>query len=83
MKNSALLFLKPHADTPACLEMVQEHLKVCDVSVVAQGKLTGDEINSKKLIDTHYYAIASKATILKPAELNVPTDKFEAQFKLR
>ena len=27
-------------------------------------------------------AIASKATILKPAELNVPVDKFEAQFGL-
>ena len=28
----------------------------------------------------HYYAIASKATILKPAALNVPADKFEGQF---
>ena len=27
-------------------------------------------------------AIASKATILKPAELNVPAAKFEAQFGL-
>jgi hypothetical protein len=39
-------------------------------------------IDEKKLIDQHYYAIASKATILKPAELNVPADKFEAQFGL-
>ncbi len=30
----------------------------------------------------HYYAIASKATILKPKELNVPADKFEAEFGL-
>ena len=39
-------------------------------------------IDEKKLIDQHYYAIASKATILKPAELNVPKDKFKEQFGL-
>lgn len=32
------------------------------------------------MIDQHYYAIASKATILKPSELNIPADKFKAQF---
>lgn len=31
-------------------------------------------------IDVHYYAIASKATLKKPAELNVPAEKFEAKF---
>jgi len=38
--------------------------------------------DKKKLIDQHYYAIASKATILKPTELNVPDDKFSKQFGL-
>ena len=33
--------------------------------------LSGKEIDDQKLIDQHYYAIASKATILKPVELNV------------
>lgn len=47
-----------------------------------QGKITSEDIDSKKLIDQHYYAIASKATILKPNELNVPADKFKAQFGL-
>jgi hypothetical protein len=37
-------------------------------------------IDSKQLIDNHYYSIASKATILDPRELNVPADKFEAKF---
>ena len=32
------------------------------------------------MIDQHYYAIASKATLLKPSELPVPEDKFEAFF---
>lgn len=35
-----------------------------------------------KLIDQHYYAIASKATLLKPNQLPVPADKFEKAFGL-
>lgn len=27
-----------------------------------------------------YYAIASKATLLKPAELSIPTQQFEGMF---
>lgn len=41
------------------------------------------EIDEKQLIDQHYYAIASKATLLKPIELNVPAEKFEAQFGIK
>ena len=38
--------------------------------------------DKKKLLDQHYHAIAPKATILKPELLNVPEDKFQAQFVL-
>jgi len=48
--------------------------------VVASGAISAEDIDSKQLIDQHYYAIASKATILRPADLNVPNDKFEAHF---
>eukprot|EP01035_Chromulina_nebulosa_P020189 gene20189-26207_t len=34
------------------------------------------------LIDQHYYAIASKATLLKPKDLPVPADKFEQFFNI-
>ena len=34
------------------------------------------------LVDQHYYAIASKATLVKPAEMPVPADKFQAAFGL-
>jgi hypothetical protein len=44
--------------------------------------LTGEQIDADKLIDQHYYAIASKATILKPHQLNVPVEKFKKQFGL-
>ena len=50
--------------------------------VLSEGSLTAEQIDEGKLIDQHYYAIASKATILKPAQLNVPADKFKAQFGL-
>jgi len=39
-------------------------------------------IDRDELIDKHYYAIASKATLLKPSELNVPQDKFKDKFNL-
>jgi len=34
----------------------------------------------KQLIDKHYYAIASKATLLTPDKLTVPADKFKEHF---
>jgi len=49
---------------------------------MGEGSLSSETIDEKKLIDQHYYAIASKATILKPNELNVPVDKFQEQFGL-
>ena len=39
-----------------------------------EGPIKGDDIDKKELIDQHYYSIASKATILKPADLNVPDE---------
>ena len=42
--------------------------------------IDGPTIDAKRLIDQHYYAIASKATLLKPSELPVPEDKFQEFF---
>ncbi|CAE7455560.1 unnamed protein product, partial [Symbiodinium pilosum] len=55
-------------------------LQAHGIRIVREGKLKGEKIDQQKLIDQHYYAIASKATIQKPEELNVPADKFQAQF---
>ena len=79
-KNSAFVFVKPHAVTEATKDLVKKGLVDAGLTITSEGSLTAEEIDSKKLIDQHYYAIASKATILKPSELNVPSDKFEAQF---
>jgi len=81
-KNSAFVFVKPHAVTPATNKLVRQDLEAKGLKVLSEGELTSEVIDEKKLIDQHYYAIASKATILKPHELNVPKDKFQKQFGL-
>merc|ERR1719265_103147 len=78
--NSAFVFVKPHAVTPAAVDLVRNGLVQAGLRITSEGVLTSEEIDQNKLIDQHYYAIASKATILKPSELNVPKDKFRDFF---
>jgi len=80
--NSAFVFIKPHAVTDAVKEVVKKGLEEKGIRIYKEGTLTSETIDKKKLIDQHYYAIASKATILKPKELNVPEDKFKEKFGL-
>jgi len=82
LKNSAFVFIKPHAVTDAVKSLVKAGLEAKGLRVLKEGSIKGEVIDKKKLIDQHYYAIASKATILKPDQLNVPEDKFQAQFGL-
>jgi len=80
LKNSAFVFIKPHAVTPKVKQLAKKGLQEKGIKILKEGSLSGTLIDQKKLIDQHYYAIASKATILKPAELNVPGDKFQQAF---
>jgi len=82
VKNSAFVFVKPHAVTDKANALVREGLEAKGIKILGEGELSSKEIDEQKLIDQHYYAIASKATILKPAELNVPKDKFKDKFGL-
>eukprot|EP00746_Dinoflagellata_sp_MGD_P164913 gnl/MRDRNA2_/MRDRNA2_93864_c0_seq1.p1 gnl/MRDRNA2_/MRDRNA2_93864_c0~~gnl/MRDRNA2_/MRDRNA2_93864_c0_seq1.p1 ORF type:complete len:414 (+),score=102.63 gnl/MRDRNA2_/MRDRNA2_93864_c0_seq1:97-1242(+) len=79
-RNSAFVFVKPHANTDTVNAVVKEQLAAKGIQILKEGSISGEDIDKKKLIDQHYYAIASKATILKPAEVTVPNDKFKAQF---
>merc|ERR1712224_789625 len=63
-------------------ELVRKDLQAKGLKITSEGDLTSEVIDEKKLIDQHYYAIASKATILKPSELNIPKDKFKTAFGL-
>merc|ERR1719380_419023 len=78
--NSAFVFLKPAAVTDKMKELVKETFEKKGVKVLKEGSIEAEQIDKKQLIDKHYYAIASKATLLTPDKLNVPNDKFKAQF---
>eukprot|EP00559_Dactyliosolen_fragilissimus_P009047 CAMPEP_0184865396 /NCGR_PEP_ID=MMETSP0580-20130426/17946_1 /TAXON_ID=1118495 /ORGANISM="Dactyliosolen fragilissimus" /LENGTH=341 /DNA_ID=CAMNT_0027364581 /DNA_START=16 /DNA_END=1041 /DNA_ORIENTATION=+ len=67
LKNSAVVFVKPHANTPSVQSLVLEKLREAapSINILSTKSVGGKEIDDKKLIDEHYYAIASKATILK------------------
>jgi len=82
VQNTAFVFIKPHAVTDKVKALVKEGLEARGIKITSEGSLSSETIDEKKLIDQHYYAIASKATILKPNELNVPVDKFQEQFGL-
>eukprot|EP00397_Hematodinium_sp_SG-2012_P020628 GEMP01021265.1.p1 GENE.GEMP01021265.1~~GEMP01021265.1.p1 ORF type:complete len:443 (+),score=126.96 GEMP01021265.1:108-1436(+) len=80
VKNCALVFLKPHAVTDKAKECVKKKMQEHDIAILKEGSIAAEDIDKKKLIDQHYYAIASKATLLKPTQLKVPKDKFKEFF---
>jgi len=78
--NSAFVFIKPHANTEKVRAFVQSKLKDAGLTILSESDIDGTVIDEKKLIDQHYYAIASKATILTPKDIPVPPEKFETAF---
>ena len=60
--------------------MVREKLLSSGLEILSESDIDGSTIDEKKLIDQHYYAIASKATILSADKIPVPEDKFEETF---
>jgi len=82
VKNCAFCFIKPHAVTDKVKALVKEICDAKGIEIKKQGSLDAEEIDKKMLIDNHYYAIASKATLLTPDKLNVPKEKFKAKFDL-
>jgi len=81
-RNEAFVFVKPHAVNDKVIDVVTKTLTANGITITGQGTITSEQIDADSLIDNHYYAIASKATLMKPAELNVPADKFKAKFGL-
>ena len=78
--QSAFVFIKPHACTPAVEALVKAKFAEVGIKILREGEISGATIDERQYIDQHYYAIASKATIMKPADLNVPKPKFEETF---
>lgn len=80
LKNSAFVFVKPHANTLATQKLVHEKLTAAGCTILSEVDIDGKTIDEQKLIDQHYFAIASKATILPAKAIPVPKDKFLASF---
>jgi hypothetical protein len=80
LSNSAFVFVKPHANTPATRDLVVDQLTKAGIQIVEERDMDGVEIDQRGLIDQHYYSIASKATILPAEDIPVPVDKFEEAF---
>jgi len=74
-KMQAYVFIKPHSVTEPAKKLVSSKFAEAGISIYKEGSLTADVIEKDKLIDNHYYAIANKASLSKPAELNPPAPK--------
>jgi nucleoside diphosphate kinase len=81
-KNAAFVFLKPAAVTDKMKELTKSTLEAKGLKILKEGQIDAATIDKKQLVDKHYYAIASKATLLTPDKLNIPKDKFKEQFGL-
>lgn len=57
LKNSAFVFVKPHANTVAAQELVKQQLVKAGIEILSERDIDGKTIDENKLIDQHYYAI--------------------------
>eukprot|EP01001_Neometanema_parovale_P007644 NODE_3941_length_1138_cov_206.214778_g3750_i0.p1 GENE.NODE_3941_length_1138_cov_206.214778_g3750_i0~~NODE_3941_length_1138_cov_206.214778_g3750_i0.p1 ORF type:complete len:313 (-),score=124.06 NODE_3941_length_1138_cov_206.214778_g3750_i0:140-1078(-) len=80
--NQAFVFIKPHAYTEKTVELAKSTLAAAGLTLVNEGLLDGPTIEKNLLIDNHYYAIACKASLTKPKDLNPPAAKREEFEKL-
>lgn len=76
-KNQAFVFVKPHAMTPEAIALAKAKLTAAGITLGDSGRLDNKTIGEKMLIDNHYYAIANKASLTKPKDLNPPAAKQE------
>ena len=79
-KQTAFVFAKPHANTPAFLAKIKEKFDEKGISIVSEGEIDGKTIDAKGYIDQHYYAIAEKSTLTSGKDLPVNADKFKGTF---
>jgi len=68
-RNSALVFLKPHAANDACEKFVRSQLESAGVEILQSGVRAGGEIAELKLIDQHYGSLARLAMATEPSDI--------------
>ncbi|CEF99450.1 Nucleoside diphosphate kinase [Ostreococcus tauri] len=78
--NQAFVFVKPHAVTEKTLDLVSQTLSKRGCAITREGEVSAERIDDERLVDRHYYAIASKATLVEAENLSVPNDKFRKAY---
>jgi len=71
-KNSAFVFVKPHAVTNPTISLVKRKLAEAGITITREGSIDHSTIDKQMLIDNHYGAIANRAVKQKPSDLVVP-----------
>lgn len=49
LENSAFVFIKPHANTPATQKLVREKLLASDITILSESDIDGKTIDKKKV----------------------------------
>jgi len=76
LKNSAFIFIKPHANKESVRALVRSKLLDSGMKITFECSIFGDQINKQKLIDRHYHSISSKALKLFPNDVKIPETMF-------
>nr|CCC93847.1 conserved hypothetical protein [Trypanosoma congolense IL3000] len=83
VRNRALLFVKPHANTAETRSLVEERLmQVCGMQVISQHHVSGSEVAAKCLMKQHYGTIARYAVTCTPESIQLTTET-EQEFQKR
>ena len=77
-RNEAFFFIKPHANTPKCMKLVQETLAAVNIQIDDEGTITATEIDEGGMIDRHYGTLAVRAMDVEPMDLPVWSAKGKA-----
>jgi nucleoside diphosphate kinase len=74
MRNTALIFIKPHAVTESAVAYVEEFLGKGKVLLLDKSTIDAEEIRREDIVDRHYFAIAHTAVHRTPAEYAMTED---------
>ena len=86
LRNEAVVFLKPHADSDACEKMLVAGLEAAGCTIESKRRISGAMIEEQKLIDAHYGSLAEAAmsmvapTTLEAAKAIAFSDMFGVEW---
>lgn len=79
-RNHALILLEHYAVTEQTVQLVVDTLREQHITLRSKGPIAAEEINSRRIVDQHFYTEARRATGRLPKELNIPRLKFQTKF---